>query len=108
MNKQNNQGSYFVLACPRDDGRLAVLCRSTGSNQGPALCESKKDAVRLKTNLANDPRGLANENAMTIIKSLFIYELENGAKPVWQKDSLWAYLPNHLAKCVESQGFFSR
>jgi len=108
MNKQNSQRSYFVLACPMYDDRLAVLCRNTGPQTGPALCESKKDAIRLKTKLANDPRGLANENAMAIIKTLFVYELNPGVMPVWQGGSLWAYLPNNLAHCVESQGFFSR
>ena len=108
MTKQNNPENYFVLACPRDDGRLAILCRNTGLNQGPALCESKKDAVRLKTKLVNDPRGLSNENAVAIIRSLYVYELGHDVKPVWEQDSQWAYLPVELAKCVESQAFFAR
>ncbi len=105
MLKQNSNASYFVLACPRDDGSIAILCRSHGSNQGPAICDSKKDAVRLKTVLANDPRGLANDNAMTIIKNLFVYEVKKSIEPVWEKGTLWAYLPNSKAECVESQVF---
>ena len=108
MTKQNNQENYFVLASPRDDGRLAVLCRNSGPYLGPALCTSKKDAMRLKTKLANDPRGLANENAVAIIRSLYVYELHAGARPVWDTESLWAYIPVELARCVESQSFFAR
>ena len=64
--------------------------------------------MRLKTKLINDPRGLSNENAVAIIRSLYVYELGPDVKPVWQQDSQWAYLPVELAKCVESQAFFAR
>ena len=37
--------------------------------------------------------GLANDNAMTIIKNLFVYEVSKGIEPVWEKGELWAYLP---------------
>ena len=105
MLQQNTNSSYFVLASPREDGSIAILCRSQGYNQGPAICNSKKDAMRLKTVLANDPRGLANDNAMAIISTLFVYEVNKSIEPVWEKGSLWAYLPAMKATCVESQLF---
>lgn len=105
MVKQNTKDTYFVLACPRNDGTVAILCRTHGAKPGPAICDSKKDAIRLKTMLANDPRGLANDNAMTIIKNLFVYEVNKEVLPVWEKGSLWGYLPTEKVTCLESQSF---
>ncbi len=99
------QDSLYVLGSPRDDGNIAVLCRSSGAKAGPALCTSKRDAVSLKTRLANDPRGMGNHRALEIIKSLYIYKIPAGLEPLWEPGLLWAYLPAERAHCVESQNF---
>ncbi|MBT6843908.1 MAG: hypothetical protein HOA17_08975 [Candidatus Melainabacteria bacterium] len=92
----------YVLACPRDDGTIAVLCRTNGTSPGPAMCNSKKNAIKLKTKLTNDPRGIANNRAMELIKSLYIYKIDASIEPIWNAGSLWAYLPQEKADCVES------
>lgn len=96
-----SKNSVYVLACPRDDGTVAVLCRNTGVNPGPAFCDSKKNAMKLKTRLANDPRGIANHRAMELIKSLLVYKVDASVEPIWDEESLWAYLPQEKAKCAE-------
>jgi len=100
MTTMNNHQVY-VLACPREDGTIAVLCRSTGGNPGPAYCNSKKNAIQLKTRLSNDPRGIANHRAMELIKNLLVYKVDSVVEPIWEEGSLWAYLPQTRAKCVE-------
>lgn len=98
-----NQKEYtFVLGCPRSDAYVAILCRSNGPNPGPAFCDSKKNAIKLKTRLSNDPRGLGNHRAMEIIKNLLIYRIDDDTEPVWKDGDLWAYLPLEKVKCVES------
>ncbi len=101
-NKDRRTNPVFVLASPREDGTLAVLCRSSGPNQGPAYCNSKKNAVQLKTKLSNDPRGIANHRALELIRNLLVYRLDAAIEPIWEEGALWAYLPAHKAKCVES------
>jgi uncharacterized protein YbaR (Trm112 family) len=96
-----SKNQLFILACPRDDGTLAVLCRSTGPSPGPAYCNNKKNAVKLKTRLSNDPRGIANHRAMELIKNLYVYKIDASIEPIWEEGSLWAYLPQEKAKCVE-------
>ncbi len=98
----NPRNSTYVLACPRQDGTIAVLCRSSGPSAGPAFCDSKKNAIKLKTRLSSDPRGIANHRAMELIKSLYIYKIDSVIEPIWEEGSLWAYLPQAKAKCVES------
>ncbi len=98
---QKEQDAVFVLASPRDDGSIAILCRTSGSKPGPAFCDSKKDAVSLKTRLANDPRGMGNHRSLEIIKSLYIYKISTELKPAWEPGLLWAYLPAERALCVE-------
>lgn len=105
-NSKDSTHPLFVLGCPRDDGTIAILCRSTGKMPGPAYCESKKDAIKLKTRLVNDPRGNENHRAMQIIKNLFVYKLSPRTEPVWENGLLWAYLPDNQAKCLESQSFW--
>lgn len=94
-----------MLACPRDDDTVAVLCRNTGLHPGPAFCDSKKSAMQLKTRLTNDPRGIANHRAMELIKSLLVYKVDASVEPLWDEESLWAYLPEDKARCAE--GAFS-
>lgn len=103
---QVTQDNRFVLGCAKGDGTIAILCRSTGAATGPAYCDSKKDAVKLKTRLVNDPRGSGNHRAMQIIKNLLVYKLNLGADPIWEEGLLWAYLPTNQLKCVESQSFW--
>lgn len=93
--------SVYVLACPRDDGTVAILCRNAGPDPGPAYCNSRKNAMKLKTRLTNDPRGIANHRAMELIKNLLIYKVDAAIEPVWEEGSLWAYLPQDRAKCIE-------
>ena len=97
----------FILGCPQKDGTVAILCRSSGFKPGPAVCESKRDAVKLKTKLVNDPRGQDNNRALEIIKNLLIYQVVDGAEIFWEEGSLWAFLKTQQVKCVESpQRFF--
>jgi hypothetical protein len=106
MDPNNQRRQLYVLGCPREGGTVAVLCRSSGSVPGPAYCDSKKNAMRLKTKLSNDPRGIGNHRAMEIIKSLFVYRVDDDIEPAWEPGLLWAYLPESTVKCVESQSFW--
>ena len=63
----------YVLGWPQPNGKVAVLCRSSGSNPGPAFCQTRKEALRLRTKLANDPRGKRNKKAQEAIRRLLIY-----------------------------------
>lgn len=101
MDSTISKNQLYILACPRDDGNLAVLCRSSGPSPGPAYCNNKKNAVKLKTRLTNDPRGIANHRAMELIKNLYVYKIDAAIEPIWEEGSLWAYLPEEKAKCVE-------
>ncbi len=103
FNRYKDQDSVFVLACPRADGTIAILCRTSGSKPGPAICENKKEALSLKTRLANDPRGMGNHRALEIIKGLYIYKIPRELEPAWEPGLLWAYLPSEYSQCVEAQ-----
>ena len=99
---QKEQDTVFVLGSPRDDGSIAILCRSSGSKPGPAISNSKKDALSLKTRLANDPRSMGNHRALEIIKNLLIYKISADLEPAWEPGLLWAYLPSNRAQCMEA------
>ncbi len=101
MLQSNINNSVFILACPRDDGTVAILCRNSGPDPGPAYCNSRKNAMKLKTRLCNDPRGIANHRAMELIKNLYIYKVDASVEPIWEEGELWAYLPQEKAKCIE-------
>jgi hypothetical protein len=101
MLDDSGKNAVFVLASARQDGTIAILCRSTGPNPGPAICSSKKAAIQLKTRLSNDPRGIANHRALELIKSLLVYKIDASIEPLWDEGSLWAYLPQDKAKCLE-------
>jgi len=103
QSKKQKVKDVYVLACPRNDGTLAVLCRTVGDFVGPAACQSKKGAIQLKTKLANDPRGIGNHRALEMIQSLFVYKLPETIEPVWEPGALWAYVPESRATCVEKQ-----
>ncbi len=102
FSNQKEQDAVYILGSPRNDGTIAVLCRSSGSKPGPAVCESKRDAVSLKTRLANDPRGMGNHRALELIKNLYIYKIAANLQPAWEPGQLWAYLPTDRAQCVEA------
>lgn len=103
---ERHNSHTFVLGCPREDGNVAILCRTSGENPGPAYCDSKKSAVQLKTKLANDPRGMGNSRAMDIIRNLLVYKISPELEAVWDPGALWAYLPEAKLSCEESKTFW--
>ncbi len=103
FSSQKEQDAVYILGSPRSDGTIAVLCRSSGSKPGPAISESKRDALSLKTRLANDPRGMGNHRALELIKSLYIYKIPAKQNLAWEPGSLWAYLPTDRAECMEAR-----
>lgn len=105
--QEQNKSYIYVLASPRQDGTIAILCRTNAHNEGPAYCNSKKSAIQLKTKLSNDPRGLANHRALELIQGLYVYRIDAAIEPIWEKNSLWAYLPKDLAECVEGMFNFN-
>lgn len=88
---------YFVLGWPQPNGKIAILCRSKGANGGPALCYTKREAMQLRTRLANDPRGDENPTARRIIQKLFVYRYILRKPLSWRPGDLWVYLdPTYL------------
>lgn len=69
-----NDETYYVLGWPQPSGKVAVLCRSRGQNAGPAYCWTKREAIQLRTRLANDRRGEENPSARRIIRQLLVYK----------------------------------
>lgn len=84
--------SIYVLGWPQPNGKIAILCRSGGANQGPAFCQTRKEAILLRTKLANDPRGRSNGKAQEIIKRLLIYLYSGEETIMWRPGDLWVYL----------------
>lgn len=84
--------SSYVLGWPQPNGKIAVLCRSGGSNPGPAFCQTRKEAVLLRTKLANDPRGKQSKKAREIIRRLLIYMYMSEETIVWRPGDLWVYV----------------
>ena len=82
----------YVLGWPQPNGKIAVLCRSSGANLGPAFCGTKKEALLLRTKLANDSRGRTNKKAQEIIKRLLIYMHPGNEMIMWKPGDLWVYL----------------
>ena len=95
----------YVLGWPQPNGKTAVLCRSSGSNLGPALCQTRKEAVRLRTRLANDPRGKNNKKAQEIIKRLLIYLCVGDEMIMWRPGDLWVYLDSRSLQLLEHTKF---
>jgi hypothetical protein len=88
---------YFVLGWPQPSGKVAILCRSRGRNPGPAYCWSKREAIQLRTRLANDKRGEQNPNARRIIRNLLVYKYHLRQPLPWRPGDLWVYTdPNYL------------
>ena len=82
----------YVLGWPQPNGKVAILCRSSGANTGPAFCLTKKEALLLRTKLANDPRGRSSKKAQEIIKRLLIYMYSGDEIIMWKPGDLWVYL----------------
>ena len=96
--------SSYVLGWSQPNGKVAVLCRSGGTNPGPAFCQTRKEAVLLRTKLANDPRGKQNKKAREIIRRLLIYMYMSEEAVIWRPGDLWVYLdPKKLVLLEEAK-----
>ena len=94
----------YVLGWSQPNGKVAVLCRSGGTNPGPAFCQTRKEAVLLRTKLANDPRGKQNKKAREIIRRLLIYMYMSEEAVIWRPGDLWVYLdPKKLVLLEEAK-----
>lgn len=91
----------YVLGWPQPNGQVAILCRSSGINPGPAFCKTKKEAIRLRTRLANDPRGKSNKKSQEIIRRLLIYLYVNDETLNWRPGDLWVYLDRRNLELLE-------
>ncbi len=97
--------SVYVLGWPQPDGKVAILCRSGGTNSGPAFCQTRKEAIQLRTKLVNDPRGKQNKKAREIIKRLLIYMYMSDETILWQPGDLWVYLDPRKLLLLEQMKF---
>lgn len=95
--------SYYVLGWPQPSGKVAVLCRSRGNNPGPAYCWTKREAIQLRTRLANDRRGEQNPNARRIIRNLLVYRYLSRHPMSWRPGDLWVYLDQNSLEALESR-----
>lgn len=95
---------YFVLGLPQATGKVAVLCRSRGNNPGPAYCWTRREAIQLRTRLANDKRGDNNPTAQRIIQQLLVYKYLLRKPLPWRQGDLWVYAEPHALQPVEALG----
>ncbi|MBX9689403.1 MAG: hypothetical protein K2X27_22020 [Candidatus Obscuribacterales bacterium] len=95
---------YFVLGLPQASGKVAVLCRSRGMNPGPAYCWTKREAIQLRTRLANDRRGENNPSAQRIIQQLLVYKYMLRKPLPWRQGDLWVYAESDYLQPVEALG----
>ncbi len=95
---------FFVLGLPQASGKVAVLCRSRGNNPGPAYCWTKREAIQLRTRLANDRRGEDNPNAQRIIQQLLVYKYLLRKPLTWRQGDLWVYAESQALQPVEAMG----
>jgi len=93
---------YFVLGWPQPSGKVAILCRSRGENPGPAYCWTKREAIHLRTRLANDRRGEENPTARRIIRQLLVYKYLSHMPLSWRQGELWVYLDPDYLEPVEA------
>jgi len=93
---------FFVLGWAQPTGKVAVLCRSRGSNPGPAYCWTKREAIQLRTKLANDRRGDSNPGARRIIRQLLVYKYLLRQPLAWRPGELWAYAEAGFVEPVEA------
>lgn len=92
----------FVLGWPQASGKVAVLCRSRGQNPGPAYCWTKREAIQLRTRLANDRRGENNPNARRIIGQLLVYKYLLRKPLPWRTGDLWVYSESQYLEPAEA------
>ena len=95
----------YVLGWPQPNGKVAILCRSGGTNPGPAFCQTRKEAVLLRTKLANDPRGKLNKKAREIIRRLLMYMYASDETIMWRPGDLWVYLDPRKLILLEQTKF---
>lgn len=96
--------TYFILGLPQASGKVAVLCRSRGNNPGPAYCWTKREAIQLRTRLANDRRGEDNPSAQRIIQQLLVYKYLLRKPLPWRTGDLWVYTDEDDLQPVEAMG----
>ena len=97
-----DDGIYYVLGWPQPSGKVAVLCRSRGQNPGPAYCWTKREAIQLRTRLANDKRGEQNPSARRIIRQLLVYKYLLQQPLSWRPGDLWVYLDPGFLEAQEA------
>jgi len=95
--------AYYILGWPQPSGKVAVLCRSRGVNPGPAYCWTKREAIQLRTRLANDKRGEQNPSARRIIRQLLVYKYLLAQPLPWRPGDLWVYAEPRHVEAVEAQ-----
>jgi hypothetical protein len=94
---------YYILGWAQPSGKVAVLCRSRGSNPGPAYCWTKREAIQLRTRLANDKRGEQNPSARRIIRQLLVYKYLLRQPLPWRPGDLWVYAEASYLEAVEAR-----
>jgi hypothetical protein len=92
---------FFVLGWPQPTGKVAILCRSRGNNPGPAYCWTKREAIQLRTKLANDRRGEGNPGARRIIRQLLVYKYLLRQPLPWRNGDLWVYAESNFVEPME-------
>jgi hypothetical protein len=95
--------AYYVLGWMQPSGKVAILCRSRGANPGPAYCWTKREAVQLRTRLANDRRGEQNPFARKIIRQLLVYKYIARQPLPWRPGDMWVYSDESHLEPVESR-----
>src|SRR5271170_1575098 len=100
-NQTMQDDEYYILGWAQPSGKVAVLCRSRGSNPGPAFCWSKREAIQLRTKLANDKRGDQNPTARRIIRQLLVYKYLLNQPVNWRPGDLWVYIEPRYLEPVE-------
>ncbi len=88
--------AYYILGWPQPSGKIAVLCRSRGANPGPAYCWTKREAIQLRTRLANP-------SARRIIRQLLVYKYLLPQPLPWRLGDLWVYAESRDLEPVEAQ-----
>jgi hypothetical protein len=96
------EDAYYILGWPQPSGKVAVLCRSRGSNPGPAYCWTKREAIQLRTRLANDKRGDQNPSARRIIRQLLVYKYLPRQPLTWRPGDIWVYAEPAFLEPVEA------
>ncbi len=103
MFSNSSDDEYYVLGWPQPSGKIAVLCRSKGNNPGPAYFWSKREAIQLRTRLANDERGDKNPSARRIIRNLLVYKCHMQEPLPWRSGELWVYTDPIYLEPVEAR-----